>query len=765
MKQLRFPARLIAAAVAGAAAAPFLVGDIVAREALRVAPDTALLQRMLDAEDARATDPAGVAPLLEGLRSSDADTRRIAVRALGRMERAELLARVEPVMTDPSPAVRAEAVNAAGQIAKGAAAAAGAGAAAGAAPDSSNSQVSTRVATRIRDLAQTEGDPFVRGAMARTLGRLPYPDEATARAAAVTVASFIDGVTADRASGREPWFGVIHGIDALLRRYPNLRTAESVSRVARLSRAPSGAAGVANDTSWGREANVMLAAIRGRVLAVAVGEANGVAPAIARDIGARFLGDFAHADPQVRRQVVASAAGAAALDDTAKTRIVEAALGDPSMHVRVEAVRAFARRRPLACSALVTATRDSNAHVALTAIDALGVACEPASEAIGRLTQLARELPPAARSRTGTRGSWHYGAHAIVSLARVAPDSARRAMARFASHPTWQVRMYAANAAGVLGDTATLRRLAGDRADNVRDAAVNALFALVRPATANSTRVPLPRTAVIDSIFVAQLSRPDHQLVLDAARALEGAARSPRLEDALFMALARLTAQRSETSRDPRMELLERIETLASPTHAVHVAPFLEDYDPAIAERAARVLRSWGAPVPNRTPKRMAPTRVSIRDVARLRDARVRVTMARESGGGAFELRLFAAEAPATVNRFVSAARSGYYNGLTFHRQATNFVIQGGSPGANEYVGADRFMRDELGLRSHERGTLGISTRGRDTGDAQIFVNLIDNWRLDHDYTVFAEVVRGMDVVDAVIEGDAIARVEVVGGR
>ena len=71
-------------------------------------------------------------------------------------------------------------------------------------------------------------------------------------------------------------------------------------------------------------------------------------------------------------------------------------------------------------------------------------------------------------------------------------------------------------------------------------------------------------------------------------------------------------------------------------------------------------------------------------------------------------------------------------------------------------------MRDELGLRSHVRGTLGILTRGRDTGDAQIFVNLIDNFRLDHDYTVFAEVVGGMDVVDDVLEGAVIARIEVV---
>ena len=171
----------------------------------------------------------------------------------------------------------------------------------------------------------------------------------------------------------------------------------------------------------------------------------------------------------------------------------------------------------------------------------------------------------------------------------------------------------------------------------------------------------------------------------------------------------------------------------------------------------------------SRTPlrRRVVPHRSRCRSpsLAPLANARVRVTMAPESGGGSFEMRLFVDEAPATISRFVTLARRGYYNGLTFHRVATNFVIQGGSPGANEYVGNERFMRDELGLRSHERGTFGISTRGRDTGDAQIFVNLIDNWRLDHDYTVFGEIVRGMDVVDAVLEGDVIARVEILGAR
>jgi cyclophilin family peptidyl-prolyl cis-trans isomerase len=91
-----------------------------------------------------------------------------------------------------------------------------------------------------------------------------------------------------------------------------------------------------------------------------------------------------------------------------------------------------------------------------------------------------------------------------------------------------------------------------------------------------------------------------------------------------------------------------------------------------------------------------------------------------------------------------------------------NFVIQGGSPRANEYAGDALYLRDEIGPLTHERGTLGISTRGRDTGDAQIFVNLVDNLRLDFNYTVWGRVTSGMDVVDSILEGDVIDRIDVI---
>ena len=721
------------------------------------APDLSVLQRMLDAEDARVSDSSALAPILTGLRSPDVATRRTAVRALGRIERLDNVAALQPMVTDSSPLVRAEAINAIGQISKGAGANL-------AAMDDEQRRALAAIQALLRGLTASETDPVVRGALARTLGRLPNATEDVARAASESIASLLDGVPTEGAFAREPWFGIAHGTDALLRRFPNLRTAPGVLRVAQIPRVPSAAGAVqASDTGWSRETNVILAAIRGRVLAAAPDAANGLDSVTAREIRSRFLGDFGDADPQVRRQVVASAALATTLDDSTRARVVNVALRDRSPSVRVEAVRAYGRRRGAPCAPLIGATRDANAHVALTAIDALAGSCEPVVAAVSRLSTLVRELPLGATTRTQARGSWHYGAHAAVSLAHLAPDSARGVMARLVTHPTWQVRMYAARAAGDLADTASLRALAQDATDNVRSAAVVALSELIRPAQPNATTAAIDRTPAIDSIFVAELKRRDYQLILEAARALDGAPASASLADALFATLDRLSLERRETSRDPRMELLARIETVGAPNRESRLRPYLTDFDPAIADRAAQILRKWGVASAAAAPRPLPLIPVSLAEVSTLRDARVRVTMAPASGGGSFELRLFVDEAPATIRAFAALAVKGYYDGLTFHRVVTNFVIQGGSPGANEYVGNDRFLRDELGLRSHERGTLGISTRGRDTGDAQIFVNLIDNWRLDHDYTVFAEVVRGMDVVDAVLEGDVIQRIDIVG--
>src|SRR4051794_37144827 len=140
-----------------------------ARPPRSAAPDSALLQRMLDAEDSRATDSASLAPLFVGLASDDSTTRRIAARAIGRLGRRDYVSALEPAVTDPSLSVRAEELNAIAQIAKGDAANAASG--------DAQRRVWMGVQGLVRGLSTSESDPVVRGAMARTLGRLPYASE------------------------------------------------------------------------------------------------------------------------------------------------------------------------------------------------------------------------------------------------------------------------------------------------------------------------------------------------------------------------------------------------------------------------------------------------------------------------------------------------------------------------------------------------------------------------------------------------------------
>jgi cyclophilin family peptidyl-prolyl cis-trans isomerase len=285
-----------------------------------------------------------------------------------------------------------------------------------------------------------------------------------------------------------------------------------------------------------------------------------------------------------------------------------------------------------------------------------------------------------------------------------------------------------------------VERLAGDAAPNVRTAAIDALVRLKSPRA-----VPLA---------IAQLAATDHQLLRAAAGALRGTT-DPAAIPALLAALRRLTAGASDTSRDPRVAMVERLAELLGPGRVNELGPWVLDWDTAVRAAAMRAFSDAGVAVAGTPLYRypLQPGAGDLRDHLRAREADIVLAT-----GGTITIRFFGADAPLTVSRFVTRARAGLYDGLTFHRVVPNFVVQGLSPGANEYVGDDRFMRDEVG-RPHLRGAVGISTRGYDTGDAQIFFDLVDVPRLNHEYTVFGEITSGLEHLDAILEGAAVARV------
>src|SRR5262245_21404978 len=398
------------------------------------------------------------------------------------------------------------------------------------------------------------------------------------------------------------------------------------------------------------------------------------------------------------------------------------------------------------CVAMRLALSDSAWPVRLMAADRVDAGCSSDSVLVRTLAEwVAKPTARAARARGGV--SWHPAAHGITALARLAPARARSALPPLVASPVPWLRTYAAKAAGTLKDTTILRRLAHDPNDNVKEAAISALAVVAGHAA--------------DDDYVAALSAPGSQAVRAAARALKGSPRGASLVGPLSASAARVAKDSSETSRDARLALVERIgEFLTTPNPSI--AALGATFDCAVTRAVAALETRVGSTAASRCtplPIALPPDAVSL---ALGRDVRLRVTLADSSGGGSFTVKLRGDVAPLMAARVLELARSGYYNGLTWHRVEPDFVIQGGGKGANEYVGHPRFIRDELGTVPHVRGTVGMSTRGHDTGDAQWFVNLRDNLRLNPDYTVFAEVVDGIDVVDGVLEGDVIARIEVL---
>lgn len=391
---------------------------------------------------------------------------------------------------------------------------------------------------------------------------------------------------------------------------------------------------------------------------------------------------------------------------------------DVSPMVRYQALKSAGT-----CERARAALRDGSEHVVLAAIEVLG------EKQCG-----AQPLDSLVRSGR----NWRVQTRALATLAKVDPALARVAIPRLAQSPVWQARAWVATAAKAVKDSMTLSRLAADAAPNVAIAAMSS-----------------------DADALRALTSTHAGLVLAGASFLKTSPRLASYAPALVTSLQLLTNQRRATNRDPRQALLQRLHEAADSATARRLEPWTRDVDPVIARLAAQVVSDRAhittsaattsyVPAPFPSPATLASLRGAI--------AEIRVKQL-----GTIVIALLPDEAPATVATFVERAEAGAFNNLTWHRIVPNFVLQGGSPGADEYDGlTSAFMRDEVGYARHARGTFGISTRGRDTGDGQLFINLVDNFRLDHDYTVFATLRRGADVMDRVQEGDVIESIAII---
>jgi cyclophilin family peptidyl-prolyl cis-trans isomerase len=130
--------------------------------------------------------------------------------------------------------------------------------------------------------------------------------------------------------------------------------------------------------------------------------------------------------------------------------------------------------------------------------------------------------------------------------------------------------------------------------------------------------------------------------------------------------------------------------------------------------------------------------------------------------GGTIEIEFYPQDAPDTVMNFITLAKKGFYDGLRFHRVEPGFVVQGGDPKGNGTGGPGYSIKAEFNKQKHLRGTVAMArAQDPDSAGSQFYICLNPAPFLDGKYTVFGQVVSGMEVVDGIKVGDKMKSVRI----
>jgi cyclophilin family peptidyl-prolyl cis-trans isomerase/HEAT repeat protein len=285
------------------------------------------------------------------------------------------------------------------------------------------------------------------------------------------------------------------------------------------------------------------------------------------------------------------------------------------------------------------------------------------------------------------------------------PDKRASEVASFVSHPDSKVKLAAIE---LLGETKSTRSM-----DKVR----------------------------------SQLVSSDRVLAAAAATA------AAKLGDTSAIPQIRALAQEAVTQVDVAPAIADALAKLGAKDAIVDLESWLGSTNATVREAAAAALTALkGQPVVAARVERPVD---SVQPLPLPKDAAIVFTTEK----GEFEVKLFDQDAPRTAANIYTLAKRGFYRGLTFHRVVPNFVVQGGDPRGDGEGGPGYTIRCEVNHRPYGRGVVGMALSGKDTGGSQFFVTAAPQPHLDGRYTAFGEVVRGQEVVDALLEGDRIVDV------
>ena len=412
--------------------------------------------------------------------------------------------------------------------------------------------------------------------------------------------------------------------------------------------------------------------------------------------------------------------------------------GEP-VAVRIQAVRGLAAigdARAGAALIRIISSPKADANLRLESVTALGVLKAPA--AVELLIDLASDSWPSMR------------AAALTALSRTDVETFVTAMSSLTPDDHWSVRAALATAVGGLGTERAEAPLTAMLRDADQRVIPAVLDGLAKVGAANATTEMVARLKAEDPVVRAAAARGLATLKAGGSTGALSEAVSLAARDGLYVA---------------RAAALDALVALDPAAARAVLAAALTDKDWSVRVRAAEHLRKLD-PAADVSPMRPAPP-PSIAELAAV-DTFVAPQYSPsayiDTTKGTIQFELAVLDAPRTVANFIALVRNGYFRGVQLHRVVPDFVVQDGDPRGDGEGGPGYTIRDEINQRPYLRGTVGMALDWADTGGSQFFITHSPQPHLDARYTVFGQVIAGMDVVDALSQWDTIERIRVWDG-
>ena len=344
-------------------------------------------------------------------------------------------------------------------------------------------------------------------------------------------------------------------------------------------------------------------------------------------------------------------------------------------------------------------------------------------------------------------------AAAVAAIVAIDGENFLQVLSGLDPDPDWRVRAAVATALGTLGD----RVPEGAWKPFIDDADRRTWPTTLRGLAAAKT--PKAR-ATAERLIRSRLTSEDVMVRAAAIELLVAA----KLADAAALLTQAWQVARQDVDGDARVAILEGLVALKAPEAAALLNEALRDRDYGVRLKARTMLRAQN-PSATADVERPANVRLDLPDYLALAAPTVSPRAYVDTTKGSFEIALAVLDAPITTHNFAALADRGFFNGLRIHRVVPDFVVQDGDPRGDGSGGPGYSIRDELNMLPYLRGTVGMALAGPDTGGSQWFVTHSPQPHLDAKYTVFGEVVAGMDVVDKLTTDDTIVRVRIWDGR